>query len=229
MFFETQGTWCWIVMTSLCLTLPWVLHCLDRLVWGEGNETQPVSQELVAENGGVGLKLNPVDRHRRSFGDPNPSDSVCHTQVCILQLEFDHFVGNFGDGHRRLVGVRHLESADTQALLWFFYGLNTHRIIFEDTRIIFDTGGSITAGSSPFAGSSGTQSYFTKPHRLHSPHAPSSTASIVLEAKEIASRLSSRLQGLFFKNFFNITNSTQRVEVLRGRMSPKFVSEIRPV
>ena len=49
-----------------------------------------------------------------------PSDSVCHAQVCILQLEFDHFVGDFGDGHRRLVGVRHLESADTQARPWFF-------------------------------------------------------------------------------------------------------------
>ena len=61
----------------------------------QGNEPEPVGQELVAEDGWVCLKLNPVDGHGRGLGDHHSTNRVGHAHVRVLQLELHQLVGQF--------------------------------------------------------------------------------------------------------------------------------------
>ncbi len=48
-----------------------------------------MGEELIAENGGVGLELDPVDGDGRCFGDHDTADGVGHTHVGVFQLELN--------------------------------------------------------------------------------------------------------------------------------------------
>ena len=79
----------------------------NRFIAGQRDETQPVSQELVAENRGVGFKLDPVNGNGRGLRDHHSPDGVSHREIRVLQLELDILPGQLGDRDTRLVGVRH--------------------------------------------------------------------------------------------------------------------------
>jgi hypothetical protein len=51
------------------------------------NQAKPVGEELIAENGRVGLKLDPVNSDGRSFSDHDTPDGIGHTHVSVFQLE----------------------------------------------------------------------------------------------------------------------------------------------
>ena len=72
--------------------VPGVLHGADGLVGGEGDEAEAVGDELVGNDGGVGLELDPVDGHDRRLGDHDAADRVGRGQVGVLDLELDQLV-----------------------------------------------------------------------------------------------------------------------------------------
>ena len=52
-----------------------------------------MSQELIAQDGRVGLELDPVDGDGRRLCDHDSSDRVGHAQVRVLKLELDYLIG----------------------------------------------------------------------------------------------------------------------------------------
>lgn len=52
-----------------------------------------MGQELIAQDGRVGLELDPVDGDGRRLCDHDSSDRVGHAQVRVLKLELDYLIG----------------------------------------------------------------------------------------------------------------------------------------
>lgn len=64
-------------------------------VAGERDEAEAVGNELVIEDGGVGLEVDEVDGHRRHLGEHNPPERVGHAPVGAAELELDELVAHF--------------------------------------------------------------------------------------------------------------------------------------